>query len=198
MTKIIQRHDTAANWTTINPILASGEMGIETDTSKFKFGNGTTAWTDLAYAAGEGGSIDAYTKAETDNLLSTKSNKILNMADFYKIGNPTISGSTYTSTANNYLACDISSLDMSQPYEIVICLNVTKSISGFSSGISILGTNNGLDYQGLKIATGSGAAVIPYMSTNGTSWNYNSSVSTLKLNSAGTYYIKFKKQSSSY
>lgn len=55
MTKIIQRHDTAANWSTINPVLALGEMGVETDTNKFKFGDGTTPYNELPYAAGEGG-----------------------------------------------------------------------------------------------------------------------------------------------
>lgn len=43
------RNDTAANWTSANPTLAQGEMGVETDTLKFKFGNGTTAWASLAY-----------------------------------------------------------------------------------------------------------------------------------------------------
>jgi hypothetical protein len=44
------RNDTAANWTSSNPTLAQGEMGVETDTLKFKIGNGSTAWTSLAYA----------------------------------------------------------------------------------------------------------------------------------------------------
>jgi hypothetical protein len=44
------RRDTAANWTAANPILASGEMGFETDTGKFKIGDGATAWTSLLYA----------------------------------------------------------------------------------------------------------------------------------------------------
>jgi hypothetical protein len=43
------RNDTAANWTSSNPVLAQGEMGIETDTRKFKFGDGTTAWNSLSY-----------------------------------------------------------------------------------------------------------------------------------------------------
>jgi len=43
------RRDTAANWTTTNPILAQGEIGLELDTNKFKIGNGVTAWTSLAY-----------------------------------------------------------------------------------------------------------------------------------------------------
>ena len=49
-----QRRDTAANWTSANPTLAAGELGIETDTSKFKTGDGTTAWTSLAYAYAAG------------------------------------------------------------------------------------------------------------------------------------------------
>lgn len=44
------RNDTAANWTSANPTLAQGELGIETDTLKLKVGNGTTAWNSLAYA----------------------------------------------------------------------------------------------------------------------------------------------------
>jgi hypothetical protein len=43
------RRDTAANWTSVNPILAAGEMGFETDTGKFKIGNGSAAWTVLEY-----------------------------------------------------------------------------------------------------------------------------------------------------
>lgn len=52
MSKIQLRRDTAANWTSANPTLASGELGFETDTGKFKIGNAAgTAWTSLAYAA---------------------------------------------------------------------------------------------------------------------------------------------------
>ena len=46
-----QRRDTAANWTSSNPTLAAGELGLETDTGKIKIGNGSTAWTSLSYAA---------------------------------------------------------------------------------------------------------------------------------------------------
>ena len=43
------RADTAANWTSINPILLANELGLETDTKKFKIGDGTTTWNSLAY-----------------------------------------------------------------------------------------------------------------------------------------------------
>ena len=51
MTSRLQnRRDTAANWTANNPTLAAGELGLETDTTKYKMGDGTTAWNSLAYA----------------------------------------------------------------------------------------------------------------------------------------------------
>jgi hypothetical protein len=43
------RRGTAAEWTSANPTLAVGELGFETDTTKFKIGDGSTAWTSLAY-----------------------------------------------------------------------------------------------------------------------------------------------------
>lgn len=43
------RRDTAATWTAVNPVLASGEIGLETDTELFKIGNGVLTWQLLPY-----------------------------------------------------------------------------------------------------------------------------------------------------
>ena len=49
--KIQLRHDTAANWKLHEDVvLLAGERGVETDTNKFKFGDGTKAWSELPYA----------------------------------------------------------------------------------------------------------------------------------------------------
>ena len=48
--RIQVRRGTASQWTSANPTLAAGELGVESDTNLFKFGNGSTAWTALAYA----------------------------------------------------------------------------------------------------------------------------------------------------
>lgn len=40
---------TAAVWTAQNPILQSGELGLETDTRRLKVGDGTATWTALVY-----------------------------------------------------------------------------------------------------------------------------------------------------
>lgn len=62
-TRMQQRRGTAEQWLEINPILASGEIGFETDTNKFKVGNGVAAWAALPYFLNStdiGGSLDDY------------------------------------------------------------------------------------------------------------------------------------------
>lgn len=46
------RNGSAGQWTSANSILAIGEMGVETDTNRFKIGTGTTAWNVLGYSIG--------------------------------------------------------------------------------------------------------------------------------------------------
>lgn len=58
--KIQLRRDTAANWTANNPLLLNGEIGIETDTLKFKIGNGNQRWnllTNYAFKPGQANGI---------------------------------------------------------------------------------------------------------------------------------------------
>jgi Major tropism determinant N-terminal domain len=49
-TTIQLRRGTAASAASDNPTLAAGEVGVETDSGKFKIGDGQSAWNDLAYA----------------------------------------------------------------------------------------------------------------------------------------------------
>lgn len=48
--RIQLRRDTEANWFRVNPILEDGEPGYVTDTDQIKYGDGNTAWRDLAYS----------------------------------------------------------------------------------------------------------------------------------------------------
>lgn len=50
MTQIQLRRDTLENWQTTNPVLAEGEIGIETDTNRIKIGNGTDEYKNLNYS----------------------------------------------------------------------------------------------------------------------------------------------------
>lgn len=66
------RRGTAAQWTSANPTLAAGEPGFETDTGKFKVGNGSTAWNSLAYVgAGTVTSITAGTGLSGGTITSS-------------------------------------------------------------------------------------------------------------------------------
>lgn len=55
--KIQLRHDTTANWTSEDPVLAQGEVGLDLDENKMKMGDGVTAWTGLSFLAGGDGDV---------------------------------------------------------------------------------------------------------------------------------------------
>lgn len=46
------RRGSATEWSSANPILAEGELGVELDTKKFKIGDGVQHWNDIEYATG--------------------------------------------------------------------------------------------------------------------------------------------------
>lgn len=48
-TRIQLRRDDSSNWDILDPALAEGEIGFETDTGKFKIGNGSDLWSELDY-----------------------------------------------------------------------------------------------------------------------------------------------------
>ena len=88
VTQIQVRRDTAANWTSTNPTLGSGEFGFETDTGYYKIGNGATAWTSLAYAIPSSAVV-------TLTGTQTLTNKSLT-SPLINLGVNTQTGTTYT------------------------------------------------------------------------------------------------------
>jgi hypothetical protein len=99
-TQIKLRRDTAQNWTTSNPVLALGEPGIETDTYKFKFGDGQTAWSNLAYYGS-----DFATTTFVNNAISNvvgAAPALLNTLQ--ELSNSINSDPSFFSTINNQLA----------------------------------------------------------------------------------------------
>ena len=105
MASIIQlRGGTAATWTTANPILAQKEMGIETDTNKIKLGDGTTAWTSLAYF--ETGEVTlSSSQVFTNKTITYASNTLTGVAP---TSQPTLTGVKETKVAMAAHAIDLS------------------------------------------------------------------------------------------
>lgn len=67
-----QKYDISTNWTTNNPVLLAGELGIESDTNKFKIGNGTSAWNELDYVGGGDIMLYSTTGQNTDGAMTQK------------------------------------------------------------------------------------------------------------------------------
>jgi hypothetical protein len=68
------RRGTASEWESVNPILAEGEMAIETDTKLFKIGDGVLHWNDLDYGGirgyvGSSGYSGSIGNLAVDNVL---------------------------------------------------------------------------------------------------------------------------------
>lgn len=67
--RVRPRGDTAANWTAANPILAFRELAIETDTRRFKVGDGTSPWNALPYYS-DGVSVRGQASRMTSGTIS--------------------------------------------------------------------------------------------------------------------------------
>jgi len=107
MADMIQiRRDTASNWTTANPTLAQGEMGAETDTSKIKIGDGTTAWASLSYLIDAGDYLTATsTNTLTNKTITFAGNTLTGVAP---TTTPTLTGVKETKVAMAAHAIDLS------------------------------------------------------------------------------------------
>lgn len=71
---ILLRRGTAAEWTSANPTLGSGELGFETDTARLKIGTGTTQWANLNYIAYPNQIVSS---GSLTNLTSTQQSNIV-------------------------------------------------------------------------------------------------------------------------
>lgn len=112
-TQIQVRRDAAATWTSVNPTLASGEIGFETDTGKVKVGDGTTAWASLAYLAGEGGGL---TDGDYGDVVVSSSGTVLSVERVLQSNgvNSAVSNSTVLASNNGTAGASYSSVISSQ------------------------------------------------------------------------------------
>lgn len=112
---------TAAAWTSANPILAKGEIGVEIDTAKVKVGDGVTSWTNLAYIA-SGRTIinfNSFTQFIMDASAGNKTASITALNNpFTGSGSISLTLDVSTSGANGL---DTGSLTASTWYYIFLC-----------------------------------------------------------------------------
>jgi hypothetical protein len=75
-----QRRGTAQQWTEANPRLAAGEIGLETDTNKFKIGDDVNFWDDLAYFVNSDGLSGELEGFATEDYVDSAIENVVGLA----------------------------------------------------------------------------------------------------------------------
>ena len=125
-----QRRDTAANWTSANPTLLAGEIGIESDTNKIKIGDGSTAWTSLAYRPWSQISTYPFVNADIASAAGIVDTKLATIATAGKVSN------SATTAASANTASAIVARDASGNFTAG---TITAALTGTASGNLITG-----------------------------------------------------------
>lgn len=82
-TKIQFRRGTQLEWDTADPVLSSGEVGFETDTARFKIGDGSSNWSELTYFYNDyyiAQSASAYALSQANTYTDTEISSLINAA----------------------------------------------------------------------------------------------------------------------
>ena len=137
------RNDTAANWTSADPVLAIGEMGIETDTDQFKLGDGVTAWTSLGYGGIQG-------PAGTDGVDGTNGTNGTDGTDGIDGGFDSTQTIETVSTSRALTSADVGKL-------ILNSAAITITVEGLSVGQQVDFLQNTADQ--ITFAAGSGVTL---------------------------------------
>ena len=167
--RIQVRRGVAADWTSVNPILAAGEMGYESDTNKFKFGNGTGTWSTLSYGASDTPGVTEIAQDAINTALSVGTG----LTKTYNDGSNTITVAiddavwatkAYVNSANTSL---VSTADLTYiPFED----------RGVANGVASLDSNTQV-----PTAQISDSSVRSRISASGDGIAYNSSTGALSL-----------------
>jgi hypothetical protein len=136
--RIQLRRDTAANWTSANPVLLAGEIGIETDTLQFKIGNGNN-WNSITDYANTT-PADLSTSLEDYILLSDRgaANGVASLNSSTKVPNTQIDD-TYYATVSSVTSA-VNALDEDLSGQIG---TLEETVTGIATDISDINTAAG-------------------------------------------------------
>lgn len=148
MTRIQIRRDTSTNWSVNNPTPANGEPCYETDTRKFKIGDGVTKYTNLPYqgggSGGGGATIDDSTISSTSTWSSSKINSTKN--DIYDAikANKTELSEFKTETSTDFSAVNSALNEKANLTDLALKQNTLVSGTNIKTinGETILGEGN--------------------------------------------------------
>ena len=138
VTRIQNKYDPASEWTANNPTLLTGEVGFESDTGKFKIGDGSTPWNSLQYAAAQsvnGDSLDTANdkidklRDDVDSVRYDFDNLELTYSNDTPIVTP-VGSIREGATFNNVLIQDMLTMILYPYIDIVVQNPVTTAATG--------------------------------------------------------------------
>lgn len=168
--RIRLRRDSALNWSTNNPILASGEPGVEIDSNRLKIGNGVTRWNNLQYLVAD---------SSLSNLIIGDGN--FNAIHWSPPDRLNIVGSGGTSVIFD---------DTTNTVSINVPVSVNNNnIANFTPGITPSGLPIITSVDGLTVATGISSTLVS---------DFKSAVSGLLPSVSGSGYVLSSFSNNSY
>jgi hypothetical protein len=156
------RRGLASLWTSVNPTLAQGEMGVETDTNKIKIGNGNSGWTSLAYIAGDASGISG---GITGPYVTTFNGLTGAVTGVCASNNNTFSG-TQTFNGISCATLYVGGITMPQGAQIFGDIEFNNSISVDGDIVISHGTGSGVNSILASIAIGSASLIAEKSSIN--------------------------------
>lgn len=123
------RRGTAAAWTSANPTLSAGEPGYETDTHKFKVGDGSTAWASLPYTY--------YPSSPTDGWLDDSAEAWV----YASADSPTFTFTVNADVTDKYAPGQRIKLTQTTVKYFII-----TAVSSYSGGFTTITVYGGTDY----------------------------------------------------
>lgn len=188
--QIQHRRGTAAQWTSANPILAEGEMGVETDTLKVKMGDGVTRWNTLIYftqgLTGPANSLTVGTVTQSASasatITGTAPNQTLNLglpkgdAATITVGTTTTTNPGTSATVVNAGTANNATLNFAIPRGTTVALGTTTTgAAGSNATVTNSGTASDLvlDFSvptGVGVPTGGTTGQVVQKTASATQW----------------------------
>jgi hypothetical protein len=183
------RNGTASQWTSANPVLSGGELGAETDTNRFKIGNGSTAWNSLGYSLGVSskGAYAGGTQYYVNDIVSSSGSSYICILN--SIGNAppnatywnllVQAGTNGTNGTNGSNGTNGTSFTWQGAWSSGLTYNANQTVSYSGSSYIAIATSTGANPSSspgswtLMAQAGAGNVNGPGSSTNGNlvSWN---------------------------
>ena len=175
--RIQVRRGTAAQWTSVNPILAAGELGVESDTNLFKFGNGSSTWTALSYANNSDVAIGEISQDAINTALSMGAG----LTKTYNDGSNTITISVDSDVIalKSYVDAQVSGLANQADLDYLLASDL-----GMPSGVASLNSSGKVPAAQLDIAeTVQDNIASALVAGAGVTKEYNDAANTITISS---------------